>query len=225
MTCQCFQLVGIVGDGLPAIGAQLIYAGLHPVKPAIVIGRHDLAGVGNAAGPGYMGSLAGAILMQPTGTPQGVLPVGGHQCLAGRSTGVRITDTGCKLLEQPGLLAFRLARFVGCRIKVNFSQPVLQPHGDEPQPQPAAQGLVVLQGFPKTATGAARHTHIDGVAQAQPVNSLVEQGQRKASFQLDNHRLFIATAGDHVGCTHLALDLIALAFQQGFDGRIKLGFA
>ena len=54
---------------------------------------------------------------------------------------------------------------------------------------------------------------------------LVKQGQRKAGFQFDNHRLFIATAGDHVGGTHLALDLIALTFQQGFDRRVKVSFA
>ena len=41
---QCLKLIGIVGNRPPAIGAQFVNAGFNPVKPAIVIGRHDLAG-------------------------------------------------------------------------------------------------------------------------------------------------------------------------------------
>jgi len=52
----------------------------------------------------------------------------------------------------------------------------------------------------------------------------MKQCQRKPGLEFHEHRVFFTPTGHHIRIANLALHLIALGFQQSFDGGIKIGF-
>jgi hypothetical protein len=74
------------------------------------------------------------------------------------------------------------------------------------------------------ASGTARHRDVDNVGDRLAFDRLVKQRQRKTGLELDHDRVLVTTHRDHIGGADLALDLVALAFEQGFDRSIKFCF-
>ena len=108
---------------------------------------------------------------------------------------------------------------------MHLDQPVFQPHGHQPQAQPAAQGRIGNDCLLERPPAAARHGNINSVGNRLPLNALVKQRQREPGLEFDHDRILFPTDGDNVSCPDLALDRIALSFEQGFHRRIEICFA
>jgi hypothetical protein len=93
-----------------------------------------------------------------------------------------------------------------------------------PRPSRRQSDLLAAIAFWNGASGTARHRDIDNVRDCLAFDALVKQRQRKTGLELDHDRVLVTTHRDNICCADLALDDVALAFEQGFDRSIKLCF-
>ena len=107
---------------------------------------------------------------------------------------------------------------------MHFEMFVRQPHGNQPQPQPPTERRHLFQRGLEPAPLAARRGDIDRVGDRLPRDALVDQRQREPGLEFHDYRRLARAAGDDIGRADLGLHVIALAFEKGFYGGIKLGF-
>ena len=82
-------------------------------------------------------------------------------------------------------------------------------------------GLSGASGPPRRMPLGSRDREIDPLRQRQPVDALQYQRQVEAQFELDDDRRLVAAPGDEVAASDLALDLVALPFEELLYRRIE----
>ena len=189
----------------------------------MVIVGHDARGPGYAGRAGDGSALQGAMCRKMRRTAQRVLPVGGHH-LPARAPVIGIAHARRELAQEGIAAAGRAARHEGCGVAMQLHEAVRKAHAEHPQPETAAQAQVALERPPARPAPPARHCDIDAIGDRLTGHGLLQEGQRKAGFQLDHHRLGAVAQGQDVGRAHLGLDGIAKAFKPCLDGRIQRGF-
>jgi len=166
------------------------------------------------------------------GAAQRVLAVGGHDLAPRHAALIRIADPALEFAQQHAPAARMFARCVGCRVEqhLDAGRPRrFEPHSHQPEPEPPAQLHHVAPLPPPHRRNRPPRLYREGqinlVRHILPPDALQDQRQVERRLQLDDDQFVRAAHADHVAIGNLAFDVIALPFQEGFDGRIQIGFA
>ena len=217
--------LGKTAQRLIPFGCQAVSAPFDPIEPAVDVALQD------ARGPRHLRrGPQGADPHRPAEgegarTAQGVLAIGGDERHADRSADIRVADAAGKFVQQAQRPRLRPARPIGHRLLQYLDGLPGEADQHQPQSEPAAQ-LADLGPLRRERPAAStplgsRHRQIDPLGQRQPVDALQHQWQVEAQFELDHDRRLVAAPGDEVAASDLALDLVALTFEELLYRRIE----
>ena len=233
--CQCVWGVRPAQGGHPA-WTKGIDAAFLTDKPTVDIVLQDLGGFAVVGTAPQAGRTLGALLLEGGRDGQGPFPVGGHQFDAGGTAGIAVVTAAFQFFQQAGALLFVLLLAFepvdGLGIEYGFDGRFAS-HGvqvDQQQAQFQASQQVQLVAPPpgKPEFGRSRYGQVDQIGIALAFDSLQEQIDGEAFFELDHHQ-FLATVdwpdGRHIAVFDFGPNGVTDIDQEIADRRVEISLA